>query len=314
VDREISFSAQVKEELAHLQPGQSCCARMELAGLLRGCGRIALGGQARIACTLATDHAAVARKAIRLIRSEFGLQTRVLVVRRRRLRKNLSYRVKLLPQVGLVDMLQEMGVMDGQGHLHEWGELVHLHNDHCRRAYLRGTFLGTGWISSPERQHHLEMTTVATEAADQVGQLLFRYGIAVRMAARKESLILYLKESEQIVRFLSLIGAHHSLFKYEDVRAMKEMKNHVNRQVNAETANLEKTAAAAARQTEALERLRSGGALERLPAPLKELATLRLNHPDASLKELGEMCMPSIGKSGVNHRMRQLMKIAEPFV
>lgn len=284
---------------------------MEMAALLRASGRITIGGEERLACTLSTERAPVARKIIRLIKSEFGLKTEVMVGRRPRLRKNLSYLVRIPPQPRVMDMLKELGVVDGDGRLQDWGDLSLLQNDHCRRSYLRGTFLGTGWVSPPERQHHLEMTTTATEAADALGQILFSYGIPVRMAYRKDSLVLYLKDAEHIARFLNLVGAHQSLLHFEDVRAMKEMKNLVNRQVNAETANLTKTVEAAARQVEALERLRSGGRLERLSPSLRELAVLRLNHPDASLKELGEMCTPPVGKSGINHRMRQLTKIAE---
>jgi cell division protein WhiA len=308
---ELAFSARVKDELAHLLPEQPCCRRMEMAALLRASGRVTLGGPSRLAVTISTDHAAVARKVIRLIKSELGLHTEALVGRRTRLRKNLSYLVRVPPQPGVLEMLQGLGVMNGEGTLQEWGGLKQLHNDHCRRAYLRGTFLGTGWVSPPERQHHLEMTTTATEAADALGQMLFGYGIPVRVAFRKESLVLYVKDAEHIVRFLNLVGAHQSLLHYEDVRAMKEMKNLVNRQVNAETANLTKTVEAAGRQMDALERLQAGGGLARLSLPLRELAMLRMNNPDASLKELGEMCNPPVGKSGINHRMRQLMKIAE---
>lgn len=308
---EHSFSAQVKDELAHLTTPQECCRRMEMAALLRACGSIGIGGANRLTVTLNTDHAPVARKIIRLLKGEFGLQTEVMVGRRQRLRKNLSYHLRIPPQPGLIEMLKATGVVDSEGNLHEWGELSQLKTDHCRRAYLRGTFLGTGWISPPARQHHLEMTTTATEAADAVGQMLFRYGIPVRMAYRKETLVLYIKDADHIAHFLGLVGAHQSLLHYEDVRALKEMKNRVNRQVNAETANLNKTVEAAGRQIEALEFLRAGGELEKLAGPLRELAVLRLENPDASLKELGELCRPPVGKSGINHRMRQLMKIAE---
>lgn len=308
---ELSFSGQVKDELAHLFPGNECCRRMELAALIRASGRIEIGSGQRVSCVIVTDHAAVARKVLRLIKTGFGLQTLTMVMRRRRLRKNLSYMVRVPSQTGLVELLRAVGVLDADGHLLDWAEPDELKSDHCRRAFLRGTFLGTGWVSSPDKQHHLEMTTTATEAADAVGQMLFAYGIPARMAWRKESLVLYIKDGTGIARFLSVVGAHQSLLHYEDVRAMKEMKNLVNRQVNAETANLNKTIEAAARQLEALERLRASGGMERLTGPLRELAELRLKHPEANLTELGEMCHPKVSKSAVNHRMRQLMRMAE---
>lgn len=305
---ELSFNTKVKDELAHLHPASACCRRMELAALLRACGRIEIGNG--LACVLSTENAAVARKTLRLIKSSFGLQTVTMVMRRRKLRKNLNYLVRVAPQPGLRELLIETGLLDHEGRLHDWSDLADLKSEHCRRAYLRGTFLGTGWVSAPERQHHLEMTTTATEAADALGQMLFAYGIPIRMAWRKEAMVLYLKDAEHIARFLAVVGAHQSVLYYEDVRAMKTMKNLVNRQVNAETANLNKTVEAAARQVEALERLRAAGGFDRISRPLREIAELRLKHPDANLKELGEMCEPTISKSAVNHRMRELMKIA----
>jgi len=307
---DLSFSAQVKSELAHIQTDLDSCQRMELAGLLRAIGRVELQGGGRIALSLTTDSSPTARKVIRLLRTNFGLEYRVMVMRRQKLRKNLVYRVYLPHQERLQPMLRACGLIDDDGSLAEWVDVPELSHDNCRRAYLRGTFLGTGWVSSPERQHHLEMVTTATEAADAIGQMLFGYGISVRMAYRKELLLLYVKDAEQIARFLNVVGAHQSLLHYEDVRALKEMKNRVNRQVNAETANLAKTADAAARQVEVLERWQAAGGLARLSEPLRELAALRLANPDASLKELGEMCHPPIGKSGVAHRMRQLMALA----
>lgn len=307
---DLTFSNIVKNELARLLPQTECCHKTELAALVRACGRIGIAGAGRLSCTLATDHAGVARKIIRLIKSGFGLSTVTMVMRRRQLRKNLNYVVRIPHQEGLLQLLVFAGVVDEDGNLSEWGEMPSLEQEHCRRAYLRGTFLGTGWISPPERQHHLEMSTTSTEAADAVGQLLFRFGIPVRMLSRKEVLVLYVKGAGQIAHFLNVVGAHEALLRYEDVRALKEMKNLVNRQVNAETANLSKTIEASARQVEALERVRASGAIKKLNPMLIELAHLRLNHPDASLKELGEMCSPPATKSAINHRMRQLMQVA----
>lgn len=306
---DVSFSAKVKEELAHLVPPLACCRRTELAALLRACGRIELGGAGRLSAVLTTDLAPVARKIIKLVKAGFGLQPITMVMRRRRLRKNLSYLIRLSPQPGLTEMLRATGVIDGDGNLLDWGDIANLEADHCRKAYLRGTFLGTGWVSTPDGQHHLEMTTTATEAAEALGQMLFGFGVTVRVAYRKDMLVLYVKDTANIARFLSVVGAHQSLLHFEDVRAMKEMKNLVNRQVNAETANLSKTVEAAGRQIAALEQFLATGGLERLSPSLREMAVLRMNYPDASLAELGELCDPKISKSAANHRMRLLMQL-----
>lgn len=308
---EVPFSTRVKHELAHLRVEQSCCRRMEVAALLRACGHITLGSHHRLSCVMSTESSAVARRFFRMLKAEFALQPEVLVTRRPRLHKNLTYVVRVPHQPGLVEMLQTLGFLDSAGHLRDWVDLDALEQDHCRCAYLRGTFMGTGWVASPERQHHLEITTTNTEAADALGQLLFDFGIPVRMAYRKDLLVLYIKEADQISHFLGLVGASQALLWYESIRAVKEMRNRINRQVNAETANLTKTVDAAARQMEALEQLRAAGRFQELSEPLRELAQLRLAHPDASLKELGEMCRPPVSKSAVNHRMRKLMQLAE---
>ncbi len=308
---ELSFSAAVKGELALLTPELPCCRRMELAGLVRALGRLHFQGSGRIALTLATDSAPVSRKVIRLLKAVSPVKYEVIVMRRRKLRKNLVYRVFIPHQPEAMELLRLSGFIDEAGMPAEWVEPPELANDHCRRAFLRGTFLGSGWVAGPEKQHHLEITTSATEAADALGQMLFSCGISARLAARRESLVLYVKEAEQIIRFLGLIGAHQALLRYEEVRVIKEMKNRVNRQVNAEVANMAKQADAAARQVEAIQRLQAAGVLEQVSPPLRELAALRLAYPHASLKELGELCRPPVGKSGAAHRMRQLMALAD---
>lgn len=297
----VSFSDEVRQELARHWPARGCCRRAELAALIAAAGRRGADG----GLALQTDQAPVARKVLMLSKSEFGLATEVVVHRRRRLRKNLVYAVRFSPQRGLEPMLRRLCLWDGAGLRREPDDDL-LDRDCCRRAYLRGVFLGAGWVGPPARGHHLELHAQSTDAAEGLGQMLFAYGIPVRLAARKDHLLLYLKEGEQVARFLSLVGAHQAVLHYEDVRAFKEMKNRVNRQMNFDTANLNKTVEASARQLAAIRRLQAGGGLERLPAHLRQLAELRLQHPEASLKELGEMMRPPVGKSGVNHRMRLL--------
>ena len=310
-----SFSDEVKEELARLLQPKRCCAHAELAALVRACGSVELTGGAaadgRVGLAVHTDRPAVARRIIQAAKVLAPVQTEVLVQRRRRLRKNLAYTVRLAPQAALVPLLQSLGIFDSQGSIQSTVPEQLLEKDCCRRSYLRGVFLGKGWVSGPGRGHHLELTASDPEEADFLGQLLFDFGLPVRLATRKEAIVLYLKDAGQVARFLSVVGAHQALLKFEDVRVLKEMKNRVNRQVNADTANAGKTADAAARQVAAIERLRASGSLQRLRPALQDLARLRLAYPEASLKELGEMLMPRVGKSGVNHRMRALVHLGE---
>lgn len=287
----------MKEELARLWPDEAHCRRAELAALARAGGHRQDG-----AFIYACDQAYVARKVLLLLRAVLGVRPEVLARRRPRLQKNLVYSVR---------------VADGDAVARELALEApaapdrFIEDDHCLRAYLRGCFLATGWVGAPERSHHLELTVATTEEADSLGQMLFAHGLPAKVTARKDAFVLYLKDAEHIARFLALVGAHQGLLHFEDVRALKDMKNRINRQVNADTANLTKTIEASARQVECIERLAAGGRLERLPQALQELARLRLLHPEATLAELGELMQPPLGKSGVNHRMRQLMQWAE---
>ena len=184
-------------------------------------------------------------------------------------------------------------------------------DDEERRAYIRGAFIGGGSISNPEKTYHLEFVTHSEEYAVDLSKLINSYGLNSKVIQRKNSYIIYIKEGEQIVDLLNIIGAQSCLLELENIRIMKEMRNNVNRLVNCETANLSKTVNAAVRQVESIKLIQSQIGLQRLPKNLREIAELRLNYPDESLKELGEMLDPPVGKSGVNHRLRKIEKIAE---
>jgi DNA-binding protein WhiA len=181
----------------------------------------------------------------------------------------------------------------------------------CRKAYLRGVFLGGGSISDPEKTYHLELVTNNENFAEDIKELLNHYELGAKVVVRKGNYVVYIKEGEHIVKFLSIIGAHNALLSLENVRIYKEMRNNVNRIVNCETANLDKTLNAASRQIENIRYIKNTIGLEKLPAGLAEMAELRLRYKEASLKELGEMMSPAVGKSGVNHRLRKLDQIAD---
>ena len=180
-----------------------------------------------------------------------------------------------------------------------------------KRAYIRGAFLGGGSISNPEKTYHLEFVTHNLDYAKELSDLINSYGLSSKVIQRKSSYVIYIKEGEQIVDLLNIIGAHSSLLELENIRIMKEMRNNVNRLVNCETANLSKTVNAAVRQVESIKMIQNEIGLNRLPKNLREIAELRLEYPDESLKELGAMLNPPVGKSGVNHRLRRIEKIAE---
>ena len=180
----------------------------------------------------------------------------------------------------------------------------------CVRAFLRGIFLAAGSVSDPEKSYHFEIVCASQALSERVLSLIRRYEIDARITLRKGRYVVYVKESTQIVDLLNIMGAHTSLMQMENVRIIKDVRGRINRQVNCETANLNKTVTASVREAEEIRRLEEAGILKTLSAPLRETAALRMEHPEASLRELGEMHDPPLGRSGVNHRLKKISEIA----
>lgn len=306
----MSFSAVTKNELARVLASRPCCRIAELAALVEMDGKApARAGSGTL--HLHTENAAVARKVFTLLKGVFDLNADVTVRRRTRQRKKNLYLVRVSSQPELAEAMKKLGLIDQAGRA---GEIVRAgltRRECCRRAYMRGAFLGGGSVNSPEGAYHLEIVTGSVRHARQIERLMQKLQLAARVSVRKNRFVVYLKESEQIVSFLNIIGAHEALLNYENARIFKDVRNNVNRLVNCETANLNKTVNAAVRQLDNIKLLSERIGFGNLPAPLREAAGLRLKYPDASLKELGDLCDPRLGKSGINHRLRKLDEIAE---
>lgn len=307
----MSFSAVTKNELARVLGQRSCCRLAELAALIKMGGSVQISSGQRLSLHITTENAAVARKILSLVKSLFGLQTEVLVQRKKRLKKNYVYLVRIPFQQGINDILQRLGMVDGAGRLRDIAPRELLRRECCRRAYLRGVFLGGGSVNRPEGNYHLEIITDNRIFAETISNLMNKFNLAAKTSQRKSQNVVYLKESEHIVGFLNIIGAHSALLNFENARIYKDMRNNVNRLVNCETANLNKTVNAAVRQIENIDLIRNTIGLEKIPEPLRETADLRLKYPDACLAELGKLMQSPLGKSGVNHRMRKIEEIAE---
>lgn len=180
-----------------------------------------------------------------------------------------------------------------------------------KKEMVKGAFLGAGSVNNPEKNYHLEMIFNTEEYADEMIEICQEFGVNFKKIQIHEKYQLYLKESEEISKFLALIGASKAVLQFEEVRIMKEMKNKVNRKVNCETANLNKTVDAALKQIEDIQFIKKMKKFENLPQELKEVAELRLENPDLSLKDLSELMSEPIGKSGVNHRLKKIREFAE---
>lgn len=187
-------------------------------------------------------------------------------------------------------------------------------NQEEKKAIIRGTFMGAGSINNPEREYHLEMEVTNEQNMNTVLDLLLEFGIKAKYMEAKNKYYIYLKEGEEISKFLALIGAAKAVMKFEDIRIQKEMRGKVNRLVNCETANLNKTINASIEQIAAIRKLQENGEFKKLDDNLKEIALLRLENPDMSLIELGKKLKVPIGKSGVNYRLRKIMEISNGLV
>lgn len=183
----------------------------------------------------------------------------------------------------------------------------------CKRAFIRGAYLLAGSMSNPKKAYHLEFVTEDLNKAEKLAEIIGTFSIDAKIIKRKKNYVAYIKEGSQIVDLLNVMEAHVALMDLENVRILKEMRNQVNRHVNCEAANISKTVEAASKQIEDILFIRDHIGFENLAENLREIARLRIEYPEASLRELGTMLSPSIGKSGVNHRLRKLSMIADYY-
>ncbi|MFT8872305.1 MAG: DNA-binding protein WhiA [Sporolactobacillus sp.] len=302
-----SFAADTKRELTLLQV-KNCCARAELAALTRMNGFISIRNR-QIELDIATENATISRRIYRLIRQIYPIPIEVLVRRKMRLKKNNVYIVRL--KEGARDYLRDLDIISAESQFTREIAPALVARDCCRRAYLRGAFLAGGSLNHPESSYHLEIFSNYEDHTYSLAKLMNTFALNVKVLPRKNGYIIYMKEGEKITDFLSIIGANKALFDFEDIRIVKDMRNSVNRLVNCETANLNKTVGAAMRQVENIHLIEQNLGLDELPQKLREIAELRLQHPDVTLAELGELASQPISKSGINHRFRKLEQIAE---
>jgi DNA-binding protein WhiA len=265
---------------------------------------------------ITTENAAFARRVYSHIKKMFGIYPEVTIRKSKKLKKHVSYIIVVTSGLGAAGLLEKTGTgveysEDGQVSGLALLKTNGLRKACCRKAFLRGAFLAGGSVSDPEKTYHLELTSRSRPLALELSRLLGTFRLNARIIKRKGSFVTYLKEGENIVDFLNIIGAHRALMELENVRILKGMRNNVNRIVNCETANLEKTVNASVRQVENIRYIMENIGPDALPDSLREIAELRLAYSDANLAELGQLLNPPLGKSGVNHRLRKLDRIAE---
>lgn len=305
------FSKQTRDELARVIPKSSCCRRAELAGLFHAAGSLRLMGGQGIALMATFENAAVARKALRLMQDEFHVSPRIVAEQTERLGRHRRYTLNLEGKSVAEHVLVQLGLMTRDYALEGGVSSIIARAECCRAAFLRGAFLARGSIADPQKNsYHLEIITENEDFAEALCYLMNLCTFKAKVGQRK-TFVVYLKDINGIARFLTFISAHNALLQLEEIRVVKEMREDVNRQVNCDTANLQKTVSAAMHQIERISEIIQVKGLESLPESLREMAQLRLDHPEASLKELGEFAVPKMSKSAVNHRLRRLMQWLE---
>ncbi len=299
----MSFSSNVKEELSRNETSARHCRLAELAGFLKFCGEIKEDGQYSIKIHTETVH--VAKRFYTLVKKVFGIQARIEISRNDFLKKSRNYTVSIDNHPDCVLLLKAVKLLE-----HEDFGLV-LQNTCCKRAYIRGAFQAAGSMSDPEKNYHFEIVSTDKKTADQLKEVLNFFDLDAKIVLRKKYYVVYIKEGAKISDVLSLMEAHVAMMEFENIRILKEMRNRVNRRVNCETANISKTVSAAVKQVEDIKYIMEHKGLHHLNQGLQDIAYLRLENPEATLKELGDMLDPPVGKSGVNHRLKKISKMAE---
>ena len=305
----MSFTQDVKDELARVEPTCSHCNRAVLAAIIRIEGTLFVNGPGRYRIEVATDVGSIARIVVKLLHELYNLQTEV-VIRRSVLHKTPNYLVDIPAQPLLEPALIDLGILTEDGSL-EMGVKRSLVSKRCCSAgYLRGCFLGSGFVSNPRGDFHFEISIENEQMANDVVELLHEAQINAKLLHRRNTYVVYLKSGTAITEFLALTGAHGAALAMENERVYKSIRNDVNRKTNAEFANQAKSASAAVDQIFAIRTVVEKYGMENLPTGLQEFIRLRVSHTDVTLRELGAFANPPLSKSAVYHRARRIEQMA----
>ena len=283
----MSYSSQTKEELCRFEPDSVCCLLAELSGIVCAAGSVIYRGGGEKRLSIETENNAVARRAFRLLREVFDVQPQLVTLKRSRLGGRSAYRIEISGSEASF-VLEGCGIEMGQRRGVPREITV---RKCCRMSFLRGVFLACGSVTDPEKEYHLEFVLEDEAFAAALQRLIARFSLSAHL--------------------LSIFGAQSARFAMEDAYIRKELRNNANRAVNCDSANVQRAVTAASRQAQAIERVLAAHGRESLPPLLGEMAELRLAHPEMSREELGRLCDPPVGKSGVNHRLRRLEAMAK---
>ena len=307
-----SFSAQVRAELVRLPAGKSCCMLSEISALTMTSGHLAFRGGGWMTVSYRTEDAGTARRLLMLLKKRLNVSPTLHFTQTSRLggRRTCVLTLNVEDTRVLLNALHMTDTDEnGQTRIRRTAPRHPMTRQCCRRAFLRGAFLGAGTVTHPEKGYHFEWKAEDAQLPGILEKLLEKSNLPFHTYERKGRQVVYLKGAQQIADMLALMGAGQSVLQMETIRVGKQVRAAAVRAANCDEHNGEKTLDAAQRQTEMIRQISLKQGLFTLPPALREVARLRLDNPELSLKELGEMMDPPVGKSGINHRMRRLMAL-----
>lgn len=304
----MSFTAEVRDELSRCTKECEYCDVATLAALVRVCGTLSIAGAGHYQLQVATETGAVARTMIELTHRILQLKTD-FTVRRSNLHKVRNYLIVLPDQPDLEKALVLLGVLNRKGGLMAGIPRHVTQRACCRRAYVRGCLIAGGFVADPRGDFHLDIAVQGEQFAHDLADLITGLGVRARVNPRRGAFAVYVKSAEEIKRLLGILGSSKAVADIDAARAVKSVKNDVNRRVNAELANQGRSAGAAQKQLDLIDKLEQLGLRHGLPESLEEFCALRESYPDLSLRDLGEMADPPLSKSALYHRVLRLEKL-----
>lgn len=310
----MSFAAETKNELARIEPEKKCCQLAEIAGFLRVSGSLRLAGGGRFTIVITTENPAVARHYKKLIKEYFQIDTELEVGDSPGPKKGRVYLQTIGPEMRSEQILRETGILmvrEGNNYISDGIFDGLIRTKCCKKAYLRGIFMGAGTVNDPSNSYHLEFVCASKTLAADLRKLINSFvDLSAKVVPRKDSYIVYMKNSEYISDTLAIMGASSKVFIFEDVKIKKSFVNNAVRMTNCDNANTDRTLDAAQRQLAAIKKIEAVRGIDWLPEKLRLAARLRLENPEASLLQLAEMMDPPMKKSGINNRFKKIEEIA----
>ncbi|HFI0214227.1 TPA: DNA-binding protein WhiA [Streptococcus suis] len=301
----MSFTIKVKEELL-LQSSQN---KSELAAIIKLSGSLGLASTG-LTLSISTENAKIARHIYELFLHFYQVKAEIRHHQKPNLKKNRVYAVVI--EDGVNDILHDLHLADSFFGLETGISPLVLENDSWSQAYLRGAFLAAGSVKDPEKgRYQLEIASVYSDHAQDLANLLQKFLLDAKVIERSKGTITYLQRAEDIMDFLLVIGAEEAKTEFEDIKLLREARNDLNRANNAETANIAKTVNASMKTINNIIKIMDTIGLDQLSGDLQEIAQLRIQHPDYSIQQLADSLTVPITKSGVNHRLRKINKIAD---